>query len=113
MSLSHERPAVVSWTESEGLAPRGTVIVVPGRGEQPEVYERFGRRIASDAYRVHVVANPVEDADLSGDQIAAQLSGPRPVVLAGSDTGALYAAGLAAAGRLPGVDALILAGLPA
>jgi pimeloyl-ACP methyl ester carboxylesterase len=113
MSLSHERPAVVTWTEPEGLAPRGTVIVVPGRGEQPEVYERFGRRIASDAYRVHVVANPVEDADLSGNQIEAQLSGPRPVVLAGSDTGALYAAGLAASGLLPGVDALILAGLPA
>jgi pimeloyl-ACP methyl ester carboxylesterase len=117
MSLSHERPAVVSWTEPEGLAPRGTVIVVPGRGEQPAVYERFGRRIASDAYRVHVVANPVEDADLSASQIKGQiqgqLSGPRPLVLAGSDTGALYAAGLAASGLLPGVDALILAGLPA
>ena len=117
MSLSHERPAVVSWTEPEGLAPRGTVIVVPGRGEQPAVYERFGRRIRCDAYRVHVVANPVEDADLSASQIKGQiegqLSGPRPLVLAGSDTGALYAAGLAASGLLPGVDALILAGLPA
>src|ERR1700733_7750113 len=99
MSLSHDRPAVVSWTEPEGLAPRGPVIVVPGRGEQPAVYERFGRRIAGDAYRVHVVANPVEDAGLSESQIESLLGGPRPVVLAGSDTGAVYAARLAASGR--------------
>src|ERR1035438_10824179 len=38
---------------------------------------------------------------------------PSPRVLAGSDTGALFAAGLAAAGQVPGLDALVLAGLPA
>jgi pimeloyl-ACP methyl ester carboxylesterase len=38
-------------------------------------------------------------------------AGPR--VLAGSDTGALFAAGLAATGQVPGLDAVVLAGLPA
>ena len=33
-------------------------------------------------------------------------------MLAGSDTGALFAAGLVASGRLPEADALVLAGLP-
>ena len=36
-----DQDAVASWTEPEGLNPRGTVIVVPGRGEEPAVYERF------------------------------------------------------------------------
>jgi alpha-beta hydrolase superfamily lysophospholipase len=44
-----DTPAV-SWTEPAGIAPRGTLIVIPGRGEQPELYEQFGRRIASDGY---------------------------------------------------------------
>jgi pimeloyl-ACP methyl ester carboxylesterase len=112
MAQRRQQNSVASWTEPEGLVPRGTLIVVPGRGEQQGVYERFGRRISSDAYRVHVVADPVQDAALSEGQIKGQLSGPGPVVLAGSDTGALYAAGLAASGHVPGADALILAGLP-
>ena len=33
-------------------------------------------------------------------------------MLAGSDTGALFAIGLVASGRLPEADALVLAGLP-
>jgi hypothetical protein len=42
-----------------------------------------------------------------------QLAGtPGPRILAGSDTGALFAAGLAASGQVPGLDAFILAGLP-
>jgi len=54
MSLITERPQVASWGEPDGIAPRGTLIVIPGRGERPELYERFGRRIAADGYRVHV-----------------------------------------------------------
>ena len=107
-----DQPAVASWTEPEGLNPRGTVIVVPGRGEKPDVYERFGRRISTDAYRVHAVANPVDDPAAAEAQVKGLLGGPKPVVLAGSDTGALFAAGLVASGRLPGADALILAGFP-
>jgi pimeloyl-ACP methyl ester carboxylesterase len=112
MTLLSQDAAGASWTEPEGLAPRGTLIVVPGRGERPEVYERFGRRISADAYRVHAVADPTVDAGLVKDQIAAVLGGPGPLVLVGSDTGALDAAALAASGQLAGVDALVLAGLP-
>jgi len=112
MTVSDQHSSVLSWSEPEGLNPRGTVVVVPGRGERPEVYERFGRRISSDAYRVHVVANPVEDAALAEEQIRSLLAGPKPIVLAGSDTGALFAAGLVASRRLPEAEALVLAGLP-
>jgi alpha-beta hydrolase superfamily lysophospholipase len=61
---------------------------------------------------VHAVANPAEDAALAEEQVLSLLDGPKPVVLAGSDTGALFAAGLVASGRLPGAGALVLAGLP-
>ena len=101
MTASDQPASVTSWTEPEGLNPRGTVIVIPGRGERPGVYERFGRRIAADAYRVHAVANPVDDPALAEEQVHGLLDGPKPVVLAGSDTGALFAAGLVASGRLP------------
>jgi alpha-beta hydrolase superfamily lysophospholipase len=114
-------PAVASWREPRGIAPRGTVIVVPGRGEHPRVYERFGRRIAADGYRVEAVSAPTVDEARTEGQIRALLesppsvaegeTGPDPRVLVGSDTGALFAAGLVAAG-LPGVAGLVLAGLP-
>jgi len=109
----HDQPAaIVGWDEPEGLNPRGTVIVLPGRGEQPAVYERFGRRISADAYRVRAVASPAEDPALTEKQVRSLLDGPKPVVLAGSDTGALFAVALVASGRLPEAAALVLAGLP-
>ncbi len=111
MTLSSEHAPVVSWTEPAGLNPRGTIVVIPGRGETPEVYERFGRRLAVDAYRVHAVANPVDDAAATREQIKSLLDGPKPFVLAGSDTGALFAIGLVASGQVA-ADALVLAGLP-
>jgi pimeloyl-ACP methyl ester carboxylesterase len=113
MSLVTERPQVASWAEPDGIAPRGTLIVIPGRGERPELYERFGRRIAADGYRVHVVADPVTDAALTTAQVLDLAAGVRPLVLAGSDTGALFAAGLAASGAVADTGALVLAGLPA
>jgi alpha-beta hydrolase superfamily lysophospholipase len=112
MTVSDLHSSIASWTEPEGLNPRGTIVVVPGRGERPDLYERFGRRLSSDAYRVYAVANPVEDAALAEKQLRSLLDGPKPVVLAGSDTGALFAVGLVASGRLPEADALVLAGLP-
>jgi pimeloyl-ACP methyl ester carboxylesterase len=112
MTASDQHSSIASWAEPEGLNPRGTIIVVPGRGEQPDVYERFGRRLSSDAYRVYAVANPVEGAALVEEQVRSLLGGPKPVVVAGSDTGALFAAGLVASGRLPEADALVIAGLP-
>jgi alpha-beta hydrolase superfamily lysophospholipase len=117
MTLLHQHAPATSWTEPDGIAPRGTLILFPGRGELPGVYERFGRRIASDGYRIHEVTDPVANATLAESQAArlasAAARGPRPVVLVGSDTGALFAAGLLASGRLGDCDALVLAGLPA
>ncbi|MFE5023058.1 alpha/beta hydrolase [Streptomyces sp. NPDC056656] len=102
-----------SWNEPKGLAARGTLIVLAGRGEHGGVYERFGRRLAFDAYRVLALGDPSADpsvleeaAELLADET---LTGPK--VLVGSDTGARYAAHLAAE-QTPGIDALILAGLP-
>ncbi|MFH8462842.1 alpha/beta hydrolase [Streptomyces sp. NPDC017991] len=117
----------------EGLRTRGTVIVVPGRGETRETYTRLGRRLAADAYRVRVVDAPDIDADdLDGQladlgtRLAAAGDGTagengteggivRPVVLVGADTGALAVAALAGAVGTPtGLrpDAVVLAGLP-
>ncbi len=116
MTVVDQHVPVLSWAEPEGVAARGTLVVIPGRGEQPAHYERFGRRIAADGYRVHVVTDPTQDTALTLSQVTDQLAGPQvpaPRVLAGSDTGALFAAGLAAAGQVAALDALVLAGLPA
>jgi alpha-beta hydrolase superfamily lysophospholipase len=115
MTLLDQHVPVLTWTEPEGIACRGTLVVIPGRGERPAHYERFGRRIASDGYRVHAVTDPTADQALTVSQLSGQLTGPGipgPRVLAGSDTGALFAAGLAATSEVPDLDALVLAGLP-
>lgn len=104
----------LSFLEPEGgPARRGTVVLVPGRGERAEVYRRFGTRLAMDAYRVHVVTDPTIDADGARGQITSLTDDAvqTPIVLAGSDTGALFAAALVATGELE-PDGLILAGLP-
>jgi alpha-beta hydrolase superfamily lysophospholipase len=114
-STGHQAPAPLTFDGPEGPAPRATVIVVPGRGEQPAVYTRLGTRLAADAYPVHVVADPTVDESVTRDQIDALLSAPgrpEPAVLVGSDTGALFAAGLIASGEATDVGALVLAGLP-
>lgn len=106
--------APAHWYPPEGLAHRGTVVLLPGRGEHPGVYERFGRRLAADAYVVHVLdAGSGRTAQqIASDVDALAADAPRPLVLAGSDTGALLA--LAAAARTPAApDALLLAGTPA
>ncbi|WP_328675144.1 alpha/beta hydrolase [Streptomyces sp. NBC_00343] len=106
----------------EGLRVRGTVLVVPGRGETRATYARFGKRLAADAYRVRVIDAPDLDAgDLDG--LAARLAEAaedtavddgvvRPLVLVGADSGAAAIAALLgrAAGGEP--DAVVLAGLP-
>ncbi|MGW5639974.1 alpha/beta hydrolase [Streptomyces sp. NPDC003832] len=108
-----------------GLRVRGTVVVVPGRGETRATYARFGRRLAADAYRVRVIDGPDLAAGDPGDladRIGAAVEGTAvegevawPVVLVGADSGAaavavlLGGAGLPAAGR---PDAAVLAALP-
>ena len=123
----------------EGLRTRGTIIVVPGRGETRATYARFGKRLAADAYRVRVIDAPdlystdaEADAGANGDltgsltRFGAQLADAvedtagqddtvRPVVVVGADTGAAAVAALLGRhrttdARLP--DAVVLAGLP-
>ncbi|MFI8092245.1 alpha/beta hydrolase [Streptomyces sp. NPDC086080] len=115
-----------------GLRTRGTVVVVPGRGETRATYTRLGRRLAADAYRVRVIDGPHLATDASAEdplprlaaRIAAAIEGTapdggvaRPVVLIGADTGAaaiatlLGRSDLAAPAARP--DAVVLAGLPA
>ncbi|MFD7807949.1 alpha/beta hydrolase [Streptomyces cellulosae] len=115
----------------EGLRTRGTVVVVPGRGETRATYDRFGSRLAADAYRVRVVDAPAVDAgDLPGtlSRFAARLTAAvdgvrgedgtvRPVVVVGSDTGAalvaaLYGTAGASVAGVPEAEAVVLAGLP-
>jgi pimeloyl-ACP methyl ester carboxylesterase len=107
-------PLPTVWDVPPKLAPRATVLLLPGRGEDPLVYERFGRRLAADAYPVRVLADPSRRPEEAAAQVRAALAEPGlpgPVVLAGSDAGALFAVGLAASGEVA-VDALVLAGLP-
>jgi alpha-beta hydrolase superfamily lysophospholipase len=113
------------------LRTRGTVIVVPGRGETPASYARLGSRLAYDAYRVKVTELPRTDpsavAAFLGEldcALSAAVAGlaaetadglVRPLVVAGADLGA---AGLSAllARADPSVSwwpqGLVLAGLP-
>jgi alpha-beta hydrolase superfamily lysophospholipase len=128
-----EATVVTDYTGPEGLRTRGTVLVVPGRGETQATYQRLGRRLAADSYRVRVLAAPViAAADLAGslERLAAQLAGAvagtgtdgpvRPLVLVGSDAGAAALAALVARPVAqsggPGApwwpQALVLAALP-
>ncbi|WP_261558494.1 alpha/beta hydrolase [Frankia tisae] len=108
-------PTIAVWDNPPAVAPRGTIILVVGRGEHPGIYERFGARIAFDGYRVRVVGDPTLDADAVTADIQTLLSDPdlpAPHVLAGSDAGAAFVAALAATGAVQ-ADALLLVGLPA
>ncbi|MEU4238236.1 hypothetical protein [Actinoplanes sp. NPDC026619] len=103
-----------AYDEPSGIAARGTLLVAAGRGETEAAYERFGRRISADGYRVRVL--PDVTADLaasftSAEKLLVDDSSPGPKVVVGPDTGALFALALAAR-HAPGLDALILAGLP-
>ncbi|MFD9701754.1 alpha/beta hydrolase [Lentzea sp. NPDC059081] len=101
--------SIGAWDEPPGLAARGTVILLTGRGETARTYQRFGRRLAADAYRVRVVETDPGDLVTTRKQVEALLGDadlPAPRVLAGSDTGATVAARL---GSL--ADGVVLAGL--
>ena len=96
-----------TWTEpSPGPTPRGSVLVLVGRGETAEVYERLGRRLAADGYRVVAVAE-ADPAPCAVAELLAVL--PAPHVVLGADAGALAAVRIARAGH---VDGVVLAGMP-
>ena len=100
------------WSAPAGLTVRGTVVVLPGRGEHGEVYERLARRLAFDAYEVVALdALPTTPITELAEVVAGLEDQTRPLVLLGSDTGALEALQIAAtAGDL--VQAVVAAGLP-
>jgi len=104
-----------AYDEPPGINPRGTVIVAAGRGETVAAYQRFGRRIAADGYRVRVLPDVAAEPSLSlatVEKLLVDVDSPAPRVVVGSDTGGLFALTLARR-RTAGLDAVVLAGLPA
>ncbi|MCW2759084.1 MAG: aromatic ring-opening dioxygenase LigA [Nocardioidaceae bacterium] len=102
---------VTAWEVPAGATPRGTLILLPGRGETPASYQRFGRRLAADAYVVRLVSVDLADLDATRvevEKLLAEESLPSPKVLIGSDSGATLSATLAGA---VSADAAVLAGL--
>ena len=102
---------VTAWDEPADATPRGTLVVLPGRGETDASYARFGTRLSADAYKVRVV--PVDLDDLTGtreriEKLLADESLPSPKVLVGADTGATVAATFV--GEVA-ADAAVIAGL--
>ncbi|WP_375424256.1 alpha/beta hydrolase [uncultured Friedmanniella sp.] len=99
----------VAFDEAPPLAPRGTVVVLLGRGEDPSVYERLGRRLSGDAWRVRVTSG--HDDETVRSEVELLLADPAavaPVVLLGSDSGAARAVRLAVGAD---VAAVVLGGL--
>ncbi|MFF5306579.1 alpha/beta hydrolase [Streptomyces sp. NPDC013161] len=106
----------------EGLLVRGTVIVVPGRGETRATYARFGKRLAADAYRVRVIDAPDLHTEAlpalaarittAAEDTTAEDGVAGPLVLVGADSGAAAVAALLGQETGTRPDAAILAGLP-
>ena len=102
------------WNEPEGATARGTLIVLAGRGEAAGVYERFGRRLSADAYRVRVLDDVTLDVAESYARVLDLLADPalpEPKVVIGSDAGAALALAILDDPAVH-VSGVILAGLP-
>jgi alpha-beta hydrolase superfamily lysophospholipase len=109
----HQAVSVAAHHRSRNTARlRGTVVVLPGRGESAALYERLGDRLAYDGYDVLVAdLPPLHDLDAAWlDHAAppAELTGAARVTLVGSDSGAVVAALLASRW---GADSVVLAGI--
>ena len=103
---------VANWKEPEGVRPRGTLFLLTGRGETPEVYTRFATRISADAYRVVVISaadytTPGARSEI--DELINSTDVVEPSVLVGSDVGAPPPS--SSATRTLNIDAVITAGL--
>ncbi|MEO9326187.1 alpha/beta hydrolase [Nocardioides sp. C4-1] len=105
------------WDEPAGATPRGTLVVLPGRGETDAAYQRFGKRLAADAFKVRLVPVDLDDLTATREQVEKLLADealPSPKVLVGADTGATVAAllvhevaadaAVVAGAALPGTD---------
>ncbi|MEU6559070.1 alpha/beta hydrolase [Nocardia nova] len=111
MTTTRAHPAVGAWNEPEGATPRGTVVLLPGRGETAASYARLGRRISADGYRVRYVRvdlGNIDSARAAVEELLADDSLPTPRVLLGSDSGAALATRFAS--ELP-VEGVVLAAI--
>ncbi|WP_134323997.1 alpha/beta hydrolase [Cumulibacter soli] len=100
-----------TWDEPEGATARGTVIVVPGRGEDGAAYQRFGRRISSENWKVRLIALNLDDlvsARSAVQELIGDESLPSPKVLVGADAGAAWVRSVV---DEVGADAAIIAGV--
>lgn len=103
-----------TWPAPEGLRVRGTVVVLGGRGDTADVYNRFGNRISADAYTVVAFAGAFDNEDEVVAQIRARIDAAEltaPVVVVGSDVGAVSAVDVAGALGSQ-VAALVVAAYP-
>ncbi|NMR20505.1 hypothetical protein [Cellulomonas fimi] len=102
------RPVPTSWAPQ--AAVRGTVVVLPGRGEGPQHYARLGRRLSGDGYQVEVLLEVPDDAaalEAAWAGLDAPLVGPVVVVAADASAGAAVES--VVTGRVV-PDGLVLAG---
>ncbi len=86
-------------------ARRGTIIVLHGRGENPNVFERFGHRLAFDGYRVVVPSAEQHNTEFVSNYVGLG----EPLILIGHDVGAVRAWQISLTIR---IDALIISGAP-
>ncbi|WP_243062806.1 alpha/beta hydrolase [Humibacter sp. RRB41] len=110
---THQAVSVAANHRSRNTARlRGTVVVLPGRGESAALYERLGDRLAYDGYDVLVTDLPplhgIDAAWLDQAAPPAELTDAARVTLVGSDSGAVIAALLASRW---GADSVVLAGI--
>lgn len=100
------RTATAAWNEPEGATARGTVVLLPGRGETAASYARLGRRLSADGYRVRYAGVDLDDVAATRaavEDLLADESLPAPRILLGSDSGAALAARFAAELSVEGV----------
>lgn len=112
MSITVALRAGATHPAQNSYRSRGHVIVLPGRGENEELYRRLGSRLSYDGYTVTVLDLPqldeidVDWLDRAG--LDEGTDGLGPITLIGADSGAYLAAYLAA--RV-GAQAVVLAGI--
>ena len=108
MTQTTTAPAIASPRLPAGT-PRGSFIVLPGRGDTPSSYERLTNRITVDGYAVLVLDRASDPESLRAviRDALAELSAP--VVLLAADTSAAIAA-IALAAPIEGLAGLVIAG---